>query len=348
MACWSEVLVARRCKAFGGLGVTIDKRKLIIGLIVLLVITAAALGYSLTRGTAPAKAPTKAEIAAERKERLQDACSSASTYDRLKEVAFEEAVRIRNADPANLDTLATHSVVRMERPVVKSRDEDLNVTVCTGRFVLELPPGAERGFGGERRLVADIEYAAQAAADGSGLVYQISGAEPIIYKLAAFDLQGQRFQPPTVAPAPDYAQTDPVPIPAPMPQPQQQPRAQPEIPIAPEPRAEPRPQPRPDSIEPEPRAVARNRSNPSFNCRQAGTRSERMVCGDNQLAARDRAMSSIYYSAIADADGATKRRIRNSRDAFLSRRERCGSPACVAAVYDDRIDEIRRIAAGSD
>lgn len=342
---------------------TKDKRNLVIGLVTLLVIAAAVLGYGLTRQTAPAKVPSKTEIAAERKERLQDACASPSTYDRLKEVAFEEAVRIRNADPANLDTLATHSVVRMERPVVKSRDEDLNVTVCTGRFVLELPPGAERGFGGERRLMADVEYAAQSAADGSGLVYQISGAEPIIYKLAAFDLQGGRYAPP-VAPGTDYAEAKvaPPPIPAEAPQreilmppePQPQQRSQqaetraPAPPLAPRPKQAPRPvseareAPRPVAV------AARNRSNPSFNCRSAGTRSEKMVCSNNQLAASDRAMSSLFYSAIADADPATKRRIRASRDAFLARRERCSSEACVAGVYQDRIDEIRRIAGSGE
>ena len=127
--------------------------------------------------------------------RLQAACASPATYDRLKQTAFAEAIRIRNADPVNLATLATYSTVRMEQPQVKGRDETLDVTVCTGRFVLDIPPGAERAFGGARRLEADIEYSAQAAADGSGLVYKMRGAEPIIYKLAAFDLQVQAYRP---------------------------------------------------------------------------------------------------------------------------------------------------------
>lgn len=330
---------------------------MVIGAVALLVVIAAAFGYSLTQPKKAEGSADKGELTAKQEERLANACGSAATYDRLKEVAFEEAVRIRNADPANLDTLAAHSVVRMEKPVVKSRDEDLNVTVCSGRFVLELPPGAERGFGGERRLVADIEYAAQAAADGSGLVYQISGAEPIIYKLAAFDLKGERFQPVAPPPGTEYSEADvepmPVPVPAPEPMPAPPQTQQGPTPVQP-PVARPRPRPTPPPVverreEPWPVAVAaRNRSNPSFNCRQAGTRSEKMVCSSNQLAARDRAMSSLYYSAIASADPATKRRIRNSRDSFLVRRERCTSEACVAGVYQNRIEEIRRIASGGE
>src|SRR5688572_22949922 len=58
--------------------------------------------------------------------RLKAACASEQTYDRLKQVAFDEAIRIRNADPVNLDLLSTYALVRVENPVVKSRDETLD------------------------------------------------------------------------------------------------------------------------------------------------------------------------------------------------------------------------------
>lgn len=316
-----------------------DKRKLMIALGALLLVAAAAFGWSLTRQKDAPGAATKTEVAEAKKEALSEACASSGTYDRLKQVVFEEAVRIRNADPTNLDTLATHSVVRMEEPVVKSRDEDLNVTVCTGRFVLELPPGAERGFGGERRLVAEVEYAAQAAVDGSGLVYQMSGAEPIIYRLASFDLQGQRFQPPGGPAQPQYADaTVPPQVGAETPPraagsaPQPQPQSQP----APVERVAPAPQP----VQ-RPQASAR----PSFNCGAARTRSERMVCSSSGLAARDRAMSSQYYSALANADNSRRRALRQTRDRFLAYRERCATEACVAEAYEGRMMEIRDIMA---
>lgn len=325
-----------------------DKRKVLIALGALLIVLAAGFGLSLTNEKVPPGTPTKAEVAEARDEAVEEACASSGTYDRLKQVVFEEAVRIRNADPANLDQLATHSVVRMEQPVVKSRDEDLNVTVCTGRFVLELPPGAERGFEGERRLTADVEYAAQAAVDGSGLVYQMSGAEPIIYRLAAFDLQGQRYQPPGAPAQPQLAEAEAPSVPgtraeasAPAPQPEPAPPVRatpPGFDSAPRPAPVTRPAP-----QPQPTANAR----PSFNCGAARTRSERMVCSSSDLARRDRAMSSQYYSALSEADTGQRRALRRTRDRFLAYRDGCGSEACVADAYDGRMMEIRDIMANN-
>jgi hypothetical protein len=335
-----------------------DRKKIALAVAAVAIIIAAAFGYSTSRGVKSKQTSAKAELTEKQENRLRQACATSGTYDRLKEVVFEEAIRIRNSDPANLDTLATHSVVRMENPVVKSRDEDLNVTVCTGRFVLELPPGAEAGFGGQRRLFADIEYAAQASADGSGLVYQMNGAEPIIYKLAAFDLQRQRMRAPGVQPGTELADAGaavpvaPAPATAPAPAPARPPEPEPRVVQreAPPPPPRPRPvEPRPESrleprLEPRPEPVRATASaRPSFNCRSARTRSERMVCSSDSLAARDRAMSSLFYSALADADPRTRAELRRTRDRFLAYRERCGSEACVAEAYDGRVQEIRDI-----
>lgn len=153
-------------------------------------------------------------VAAKRVKQAANACASKVTYDRLKNLAFDEAVKVRRADARNLHKLAAYSVIRMESPIVKSRDDSLNVTVCSGHFVLEIPPGAEGGFNGERQLKADVEYTAQAAADGSGLIYQLAGAEPIIFKLAAFDLKGHKFTPPAESLLlADAQRTPPVPSP---------------------------------------------------------------------------------------------------------------------------------------
>ena len=281
-------------------------------------------------------ATSEAEQRAERDQRIRRACSSTSTYDRLKELAFDEAARIRNQDPRELDALAAASVVRMEDPVPKSRDEVLNVTVCRGRFILELPPGVENAFDGQRRLTADIEYAAQAATDGSGLVYHMEGAEPIVYRLAAAG--GFAPRPAAPAPSPPPGKTAQAQPPAPPPAPRQEaPREQSGAP-APERSASSGAEARP--------AQARNAASPSFNCNYARTRSERMVCSNGTLAAKDRQMAALYYSTMANADVGTRAHLRRSRDAFLVRRERCGSEDCVLSIYDARIQEIRRIAAG--
>jgi uncharacterized protein YecT (DUF1311 family) len=289
----------------------------------------------------PPHEKSEKELAEERRERLRKACASEGTYDRLKELVFDEAARIRNSDPRNLDPLAAGSLVRMEDPVVKSRDEDLNVTVCKGKFILELPPGAENAFDGMRRVSADVEYSAQAAADGSGLVYQMDGAEPIIYRLATFGIAGQ--------PLPKIVE---------VPQPSGPPAAPPQVamvqpePAAPPPAAgSPAPAPAPKAPTPAPKTkveqpAQRTASSPSFSCRYARTATERMVCGSPSLAAKDRQMASIYYAAMATADAPTRAHLRRSRDAFLTRRERCGSEDCVVAAYNSRIAEIRSISRG--
>lgn len=274
----------------------------------------------------PPAQKSKAELASEQRERIRKACASDGTYARLKELVFDEAARIRNSDPRNLDPLAAAAVVRMEQPVVKSRDDELNVTVCSGRFILELPPGAENAFDGKRRLEADVEYAAQAAVDGSGLVYQMDGAEPIIYRLATFGLNGPL---PKIAPGATPAPNPP-------------PAVIPTYPPAPQPAAKPEP-PAPAVEAPPPtRVIVR----PSFNCRHAKTGTEKMICASPRLAAQDRQMASLWYDLMAGADPAIRGHLRRSRDAFLARREQCRSEACVSSAYASRMAELRTIARG--
>lgn len=336
-----------------------NKKGLLLALAALVIVVLAAIGLSSTQMTGNAdREEAKTETASaeadvpELPRQVSQICGSNATYARLKEVAFEEAFRLRNDDPTDLDTLAANSVVRMENPVVQNQDDGLGTTVCAGRFVLELPPGAERGFGGERRLVADVEYAAQRAADGSGLVYQLNGADAVIQRLAAFSLS----RPPQPVPprevefaeaapvdtGPVASEPDDEPVAAPAPRPEPRPTATPKA------RAEARPTPRPrptevakaERVEPiAPRATSR----PSFNCRYARTRGEIMVCDSDRLAAKDRAMSSEFYQALANSDPRTRRELRRSRDRFLAYRDRCRDEACVAEAYDGRVQEIRDI-----
>lgn len=300
-----------------------------------LLLPALALGLAACGFTKPNDGAEEARAQRERSlaQRLKAACSSQATYDRLKQVAFDEAIRIRNADPVNLDTLSTHSFVRVENPVVKSRDETLDVTVCSGRFILQVPPGAERAFDGKRQLAADIEYAAQAAADGSGLVYQIKGAEPIIYRLATFDLRSEGYRPDS---APPVAAAGPPKLP---PVPTQT--------AGPSP-APPRPTPaaQPTSAPTRTAAAPASSTAPSFRCRAGQSRSERMVCSSDRLAALDRQMSSLFYSELSRGSERQRAALRRTRDRFLAYRERCADEACVAQAYIDRMDEIRDIAAG--
>lgn len=278
------------------------------------------------------KTETNDERAAKAREAARDrvhqnavraACASGATTARLKQIVFDQAIRIPGANAVNLDRLSSYSTVRMEQPTVKSRDEALDVTVCTGDFILQLPPGAERAFDGDRALTADIEYAAQAAADGSGLVYRIKGAEDLVARLATFDPRGITYRAPVAAETVDAVEATPPPPPPPPP-PAPTPRATRTAPVS-------------------PATAAAARTLPSFDCRRARTRSEHMVCGSDGLAALDRTMSSQFYSALSNGDAATRAELRRTRDRFLAYRERCPDEACVAQAYRDRMDEIRDI-----
>lgn len=330
----------------------------------------AACGMTEPNNPAAEKKEKAEELANAR--RLKKACGSQETYERLKALAFDEAVKVRRGESDALAKLSAASVIRMEDPVAKRRDEELNVTVCTGRLILELPPGSEDVFDGDRRLEADVEYAAQEAADGSGLVYQMQGADPIIYRLAAFDLPAGGPGLPQAAPTAVASAEVTEPMPAPpvaappvAPPPVPPAAARPPAPRPPEvarrpvpaPRptqvarvAPPPPRPRPSPPTPRPAVEVAERpratARPSFNCSYARSRVERMVCADPGLARADRAMSSEFYAALANADPETRRALRRSRDRFLGYRDRCGNAGCVAQAYSDRIDEIRDISSG--
>jgi hypothetical protein len=166
-----------------------------------LVLAMAVTGCDRLKGNHPTDVKAQAEL-----KREEAACGSASAGDRLKNIIFDQAIAKRNGDRTNLDVLADYSVARLQDPVVKGRDRSLDVTRCKGRFILEIPPGAERALGGERELQADIDYTAQASADGAGFVYQQKGAEPIVARLAAFNLQAGAYRPP---PAIDDTQAPP-------------------------------------------------------------------------------------------------------------------------------------------
>lgn len=315
-----------------------SRSNLAVAAAALLSLTLAGCGKTEPQGPGAEAAANRQQQA--RARQMKAACSSQTTYDRLKQIVFDEAIRRGSADPQNLDTLSTHSLARVEEPVVKSRDEELDITVCAGALVLTIPPGAERAFAGKRQLTAGIEYAGQAAADGSGLVYRMSGAEPIITALARFDLTPAAYRP-AAAPSTTTRAT-------PRARPAEVAAAPPQAPASPLPQRAPPPLARPAppvqaSAAPRPTAPA-VASRPSFNCRYARSRSEKLVCGSADLAALDRQMSSQFYAELGRADAAGRAALRRTRDRFLATRDRCDSEACVARAYVERMNEIAAIA----
>ena len=123
-------------------------------------------------------------------------CASTDTISGLKRRLFDNARAIAGANAAALGELERGTVMRIMGPVVDQDDAALRRTLCSGRLVLEIPPGSETGFGGERQISVQVRYSSQLAADGSGAVYDIFGAEPLALQLARATQQkdGYRFR----------------------------------------------------------------------------------------------------------------------------------------------------------
>ena len=256
-------------------------------------------------------------------------CASQATYDRIKAELFRQAAQVRQNDRAAFDRLAAYASARVERPVLKERDQELGTLRCGGRLSIDLPPGLAVA-GGRRTLSADIDYVLQPAADGSGDVVMLEGADPIIIPLATLTRTGS-------GPALPIAQV------------QQAPGTTENVQLQPPPVPIPTPAPQPRAAEPAPEAPAQasGSARPSFNCRYARTKGELAVCSDARLASLDRQMASQYYRALAAADPRQRALLARTRDSFLRFRDRCPSEACVAETYRGRMREIRDIMAGT-
>jgi uncharacterized protein YecT (DUF1311 family) len=270
-------------------------------------------------------------------------CGSQKTYDLIKRELFRRAAELRGRDQPTFDRLSAYSVVRMDAPMLRSHDEDVGTITCAGSLALDLPPGVAV-VGGRRTLTAEMDYSLTGAADRSGDVVTLAGADAILVPLATLArTDAQSGQPEANAPAPiDSTATEQGEAPAVSAPPS----------VAPPP-APPRPQPRQrpeDGSETRPAPAAppappqTARANPSFNCANARTRGERAVCGNSGLANLDRQMSGLFFSALRDASPEQRALLQRTRNRFLTYRDRCSSDACIAGAYRDRIREINDIA----
>lgn len=151
----------------------------------------------------------------------------------------------------------------------------------------------------------------------------------------------ETLSPETIA-AGERAVAPPEPVPAPAPEPPEPPIARdaPEAPWAPEP---------PWALEPPRAPVAREplrASRPSFDCRQAQSLAEEMVCTDAVLSAADRHMARAFERAVRS--GVPLRQLQAEQRDFMAMREDAArrSPRALASLYDQRIDDLNAMADG--
>lgn len=244
-------------------------------------------------------------------------CGSQRSYELIKRELFRRAAELRGSDRAAFDQLTAAASVRMESPSVTARDAALGSVSCSGHLSLDLPPGVAV-VGGRRTLQADINYRLQPAADDSGEVLFLEGADAILVPLATLASITRPADRGELAPPIADADEQPVPVVAEVPQPQVVRPAEPSRPIA----------------------------RPSYDCRNARTSSEIAVCNSPTLAALDRQMAAQYGSAVASADPQRRNWLAATRLSFLRYRDRCRTSACIADAYRGRMREIDDIMSG--
>jgi len=304
---------------------------LIGGLVLVLVLVA----YFATSKNADQDKLTQNQLAQNQQERGQakapsaeKACASPQTYDLIKRELFHRAAQLRGSDQAAFDELSRYAVVRMENPVMESRDSSTGAVNCSGSLSLDLPPGVGV-VGGRHTLTSDVDYTVEPAADGSGNVVLLRNADAVIAPLATLARVGQQAPARTAAaPAP----SGPVETNGVTPE---QPRAAP-------PTAAPQPQQHPPAA-----PAAPSSGRPSFDCAKARTKGEIAVCSNAGLAALDRNMAAQYGRAIDQATPEQRTLLRSTRNRFLAYRDRCPSRSCIGDAYVGRMREIRDIMEGT-
>ncbi|UUR08642.1 lysozyme inhibitor LprI family protein [Sphingomonas glaciei] len=264
-------------------------------------------------------------------------CAAPATYDLIKRELFRQAAVTRGSNQAAFDQLSGYSALRVTKPVLREQDAGLERVSCTADVALDLPPGVQV-VGGRRTLTASLGYNLQPAADSSGDVVTLTGAEGITVPLATLARIGAAAPAttdstqPAIEPVSPGGNVPPVGPINPAPPPAEAPR-----PVE----AAPERSPPPPAVVP-PTASVR----PSFNCARARTRGEIAVCNSSELAALDRQMATFYGTAYRGADRDAKALLERTRSRFLTYRDRCRNDACVADAYRGRISEIRDIADG--
>lgn len=227
-------------------------------------------------------------------------CAAQATYDAIRRELFKRAAEVRGSDQQAYARLADFALLRVNGPVVRGIDDQLNSVSCSGSAVLDLPPGVSAA-GGRRSLSGDLDYMIQPAADGTGNVVRLGNVDSIVIPLATLTRTAAAPSAPLVPPVQNEMADAPVS----------------EDPLAPAPTA-----------------------SPSFDCDKARTRGELAVCSDDGLAALDRQMAAQYADALGRADSSQRQLLQRTRGRFLSYRDRCATNECVAGTYRSRMREI--------
>ena len=91
---------------------------------------------------------------------------------------------------------------------------------------------------------------------------------------------------------------------------------------------------------PAPQAPPPPITKPSFDCSKVKAKALLIVCGDDALARLDLQEDALLRRAVSRAE--QRDAVNAEQDVWLSERNGCGSAACLARAYRNRINDLHR------
>ena len=78
----------------------------------------------------------------------------------------------------------------------------------------------------------------------------------------------------------------------------------------------------------------------SFDCAQAKTDVEKMICSDTALSALDESLSTVWEEALHNAKD--KKQLKRAQLQWIKERDRCATGSCIGERYRERISDLGR------
>jgi uncharacterized protein YecT (DUF1311 family) len=76
---------------------------------------------------------------------------------------------------------------------------------------------------------------------------------------------------------------------------------------------------------------------PAFDCALASNEVENLICGDSELAERDRRVAQRYFALRESLPAPKRTLLLQSQRMFLKERSECGTSECLSELYDARL-----------
>lgn len=231
------------------------------------------------------------------------ACSLRSNFDFLRDLVFTSAATVVPARSAPLNDLKRAVAAQGVDVRAVGYDPATGRIECSMTLRLSLPVSSRGFFGGVAEISAPVQYWAEPA-DGGGYSVVTRGLGVLSAKIAD---AARRF-PQT----PDFDLSPQKPMPAQ--------------------RSEALPPP----------AIPKRLLHPGFDCANASSRTELMICDSEALAETDRLLAKRYFAARENMRPSARRQLLVGQRAFLARRDRCDTEACLVGLYMARKAELDR------